>query len=112
MQTLHALFPQAAIGLITKAESVTTTSDSAVELVPCDVHVTMSRRPLYLHGRYLKHVRGVSQSPWIVDGVRLGAYSVEELIANPILPKFGVRRRFSTPSVLSEVATSHFSPCF
>lgn len=94
LQTLAELFPPATIAVITKADAVTSGPDFVVEQVPCDVHVTMSRRPLYLHGRYLKHVRGVSQSPWIVDGVRLGAYSVEELIANPILPKFGVRHSF------------------
>ncbi len=42
-------------------------------------------------GKYLKHVRGIPQSPWIVDGVRRSTASVEELIAAPVMKAFGVR---------------------
>jgi tRNA pseudouridine synthase 10 len=35
----------------------------------------LARRSVYVKGRYRKHGRGLSQSPWIVDGRRLGEFS-------------------------------------
>ncbi|KAL3144067.1 hypothetical protein ABBQ32_003865 [Trebouxia sp. C0010 RCD-2024] len=55
------------------------------------------RRPLYVAGRYLKLLRGVAQSPWIIDGQRKGESSVEERIADAVLPHFKAdRHKFMT----------------
>lgn len=43
---------------------------------------------MYLQGRYLKFQRGLSQTPWILDGVRMGESSVEESIGDIALPYF------------------------
>ncbi|CAF2132179.1 unnamed protein product [Rotaria magnacalcarata] len=39
---------------------------------------------IYVAGRYNKYSRTLSQTPWIIDGVRKSDTSVEELIALPI----------------------------
>ncbi|CAF1058271.1 unnamed protein product [Rotaria sordida] len=39
---------------------------------------------IYVAGRYNKYSRTLSQTPWIIDGVRKADTSVEELIALPI----------------------------
>ncbi|CAF3616019.1 unnamed protein product [Rotaria sp. Silwood1] len=39
---------------------------------------------IYVAGRYNKYSRTLSQTPWIIDGVRKADVSVEELIALPI----------------------------
>lgn len=51
--------------------------------------LTPHRKPVYIGGRYLKLSRGLPQSPWIMDGVRRGESSVEEEIANIVLPSLG-----------------------
>lgn len=103
-QVLHALFDAKVQSLLLpKPTAATTTTEPGNEQKTTDsvptqstgvpvaqALVTTTRRPIYLAGRYLKEARGISQSPWIVDGVRLTATSVEELIAQPILAKFGV----------------------
>lgn len=38
----------------------------------------------------MKYQRGLSQTPWVLEGERMGASSVQECIANPILPYFKV----------------------
>ncbi|KAL3144069.1 hypothetical protein ABBQ32_003865 [Trebouxia sp. C0010 RCD-2024] len=64
------------------------------------------RRPLYVAGRYLKLLRGVAQSPWIIDGQRKGESSVEERIADAVLPHFKAdRHKFMTAG---QRATSTF----
>lgn len=50
--------------------------------------VTLERDPVYLQGRYLKFKRGLSQTPWVLDGVRMGESSVEEAIGDIALPFF------------------------
>uniref|UniRef100_A0A5K4EZD4 tRNA pseudouridine(55) synthase n=2 Tax=Schistosoma mansoni TaxID=6183 RepID=A0A5K4EZD4_SCHMA len=45
--------------------------------------------PLYLAGRYVKLSRRLPQSPWIIGSQRKLDSSVEELITQPILPRFG-----------------------
>ncbi|DBA95399.1 TPA: hypothetical protein ACH3X3_013275 [Trebouxia sp. C0006] len=50
------------------------------------------QKPLYVAGRYLKLLRGVAQSPWIIDGQRKGVSSVEERIADAVLPAFQADR--------------------
>lgn len=36
--------------------------------------------PIYIAGRYCKYSRELSQSPWIIDGVKTMETSVQELI--------------------------------
>ncbi|GAB9465717.1 hypothetical protein Gpo141_00003115 [Globisporangium polare] len=50
--------------------------------------VTLERDPVYLQGRYLKFKRGLSQTPWVLEGVRMGESSVEEAIGDIALPFF------------------------
>lgn len=33
----------------------------------CTMAITVSRDPIYVAGHYLKHQRGLSQTPWYVD---------------------------------------------
>jgi tRNA U54 and U55 pseudouridine synthase Pus10 len=46
--------------------------------------IDLARRPIFLSGRYLKLCRGVSQTQWIINGVRRGIGSVEECISNVV----------------------------
>lgn len=57
---------------------------------PCRMTVTVHRMPVYIKGRYLKLQRGLSQTPWVLDGKRIGASSVSETIAEPFLAHFQV----------------------
>lgn len=41
---------------------------------------------IFILGRYNKYSRNVSQTPWIIDGERVHEGSVEELIADQVLP--------------------------
>ncbi|RMX64951.1 hypothetical protein DD238_005820 [Peronospora effusa] len=50
--------------------------------------VTFERDSVYMQGRYLKFQRGISQTPWILDGERMGKSSVEECIGEIALPFF------------------------
>lgn len=102
MQLLPMLFPPHTIARIPLVGGTASTAAAADALTTatapfdeCAVFVNVVRRPLYLSGKYLKHVRGVPQSPWVVDGVRRSEHSVEELIAAPIMKYFGVRRSFA-----------------
>ncbi|KAH9067346.1 hypothetical protein Ae201684P_021505 [Aphanomyces euteiches] len=52
------------------------------------LNCTIERAPIYLAGRYLKYERGLSQTPWVVEGERLGESSVEEAIGDIVLPHF------------------------
>ncbi|RNF13511.1 tRNA pseudouridine synthase 10 [Trypanosoma conorhini] len=40
---------------------------------------------MFLIGNYRKMKRDLSQSPWFVNGERVGSFSLQEIIANPIL---------------------------
>ena len=51
--------------------------------------VSLSRKSIYIYGRYQKFLRGLSQSPWFIDGKRKGVSSVEEEIVKVVLPHFG-----------------------
>lgn len=46
----------------------------------CTHTVGFSRKPLYLGGRYCKYSRNLSQTPWVIEGVKKCETSVEELI--------------------------------
>lgn len=43
---------------------------------------------IYLIGNYCKMQRNLSQSPWFTNGARIGTFSLQEIIANPVLPFF------------------------
>ena len=45
----------------------------------------MSRKPVYLGGRYYKVVRNIPQSPWFIGGERKGESSVSEEIEKVVL---------------------------
>lgn len=49
---------------------------------------TFERDSVYMQGRYLKFQRGLSQTPWVLDGERMGESSVEECIGDIALPFF------------------------
>eukprot|EP00938_MAST-03A_sp_MAST-3A-sp1_P002394 g2394.t1 len=51
--------------------------------------VSVSRKSIYVYGRYQKFLRGLSQSPWFINGKRKGVSSVEEEITKVVLPHFG-----------------------
>lgn len=44
----------------------------------------------FLAGRYKKFSRKLSQTPWVVNGVKLADESVEEIIVDAVLPHFKV----------------------
>ncbi len=61
------------------------------------VQFVLERDPVYLQGRYLKFLRGLSQTPWVIEGVRKGESSVEECIGDIVLPFFdGTSYKFHT----------------
>ena len=58
---------------------------------PVTIQLSMERAPVYVKGRYCKYQRGLSQTPWIIDGERIGDSSVQEKIAQAIQPYFQAR---------------------
>ena len=46
----------------------------------CSIVVSFSHDSIYLAGRYNKYSRALSQTPWILDGVRKADTSVQDLI--------------------------------
>eukprot|EP00662_Eupelagonemidae_sp_cell21_P007823 gene7823-40529_t len=50
--------------------------------------VRVERQPLFLIGRYRKYDRALPQSPWVINGRRLGKSSLQhrEEVARPLLP--------------------------
>jgi tRNA U54 and U55 pseudouridine synthase Pus10 len=51
--------------------------------------VQISRPPIFLHGHYLKFLRGLPQSPWFISGQRVGKSSVQELLCDSISESYG-----------------------
>lgn len=51
--------------------------------------VTCKQSPIYLAGRYCKYSRELSQSPWIIDGVKNMETSVQEIIFEKIVTLLG-----------------------
>ncbi|ORC88561.1 uncharacterized protein TM35_000161990 [Trypanosoma theileri] len=49
---------------------------------------TLQHSNIMLIGNYCKMRRDLSQSPWFTDGKRIGTFSLQEIIANPILGFF------------------------
>ncbi|XP_074286087.1 uncharacterized protein LOC141611451 [Silene latifolia] len=52
----------------------------------CCLTIQLHRTPIFIGGRYLKLSRNVSQTRWIIDDERMGEASVEEILANSVLP--------------------------
>ncbi|TMW56960.1 hypothetical protein Poli38472_002885 [Pythium oligandrum] len=81
-------------GAVTRALAALTTMPSTVKCPPPALQsqptcgVVLERDPVYIQGRYLKYKRGLSQTPWVLDGVRMGDSSVEECIGEVGLPFF------------------------
>lgn len=52
---------------------------------PVQLSLYMSRKPVYLGGRYYKVIRNIPQSPWFLGGERKGESSVSEEIEKVVL---------------------------
>ena len=50
----------------------------------CSFGIELLHKPLYIGGRYNKYSRLLSQTPWIVDGVRKTESSVQELVCEQL----------------------------
>lgn len=57
----------------------------------CNCVVTFYHQPIFIGGRYNKYSRELSQSPWLIDGVKKTEYSVQELIVPFIQQKFSCK---------------------
>ncbi|GLE01993.1 hypothetical protein PINS_up010831 [Pythium insidiosum] len=86
-------------GAVTRALSAMATPAASVVCPPTaslaslpSCAVALEREPVYLQGRYLKYKRGLSQTPWVLDGERLGESSVEECIGDVARPFFDASR--------------------
>eukprot|EP01063_Lacrimia_lanifica_P032439 TRINITY_DN5548_c0_g1_i2.p1 TRINITY_DN5548_c0_g1~~TRINITY_DN5548_c0_g1_i2.p1 ORF type:complete len:340 (+),score=87.74 TRINITY_DN5548_c0_g1_i2:76-1095(+) len=53
---------------------------------PAALQTAHRRIPLLIAGRYLKYDREMPQSPWLINGKRMGRSSVHEELAKPMLP--------------------------
>lgn len=51
--------------------------------------IRVSRAAIFLYGRYMKYLRGLSQTPWFIDKSRKGVSSLEEELTKVVLPYFG-----------------------
>lgn len=87
--------------------SVGTTPISQVtrpaSLMSCEI----SHANIFLLGTYRKMTRNLSQSPWFSNGERVGSFSLQEVIAAPILPFFfpeGVRSVVLDEKILATAA--------
>ena len=50
----------------------------------CSYKIELLHKPLYIGGRYNKYSRLLSQTPWIIDGVRKAESSVQELVCEQL----------------------------
>lgn len=81
-------------GAVTRALEALSTVPDTIQCPPqplttsVTATVVMEHEPVYLQGRYLKFKRGLSQTPWVLDGQRMGDSSVEECIGDVALPFF------------------------
>ena len=55
---------------------------------PCSHKVTLIHDSCYIAGRYNKYSRKLSQTPWVIDGVKKSETSVQELISAVIVDAF------------------------
>ena len=56
---------------------------SSVDL-PCSYEIELIHKPVYIAGRYNKYSRSLSQTPWMVDGIKKTDSSVQELICGEL----------------------------
>ena len=52
------------------------------------VRVDARRNSTFLTGHYIKNQRGLTQSPWFVDGKRVGKFSVQEMLCDHVVAAF------------------------
>jgi tRNA pseudouridine synthase 10 len=57
------------------------------------VNMLYIRNLIFSLGRYNKYSRELSQTPWIIDGIRKADTSVEELLAVPISKLVTAKRK-------------------
>jgi tRNA pseudouridine synthase 10 len=60
------------------------------------------RTPIFVFGHYRKMSRDISQSPWFVGGARIGRASLQEVIAQYVLPAF-----YSAETLAKRSGTAH-----
>jgi len=66
-------------------------------ITSCNARVTFYHQPLFVGGRYNKYSRELSQSPWLIDGIKKTKYSVQELIVPVVQQKFNCKEiKFSS----------------
>ena len=51
---------------------------------PCTYSIEFNHSSIFVGGRYCKYSRDLSQTPWLIGGVRKSESSVQELICGPI----------------------------
>ena len=79
--------------------------------VRCAVRVAVERAPLCLKGRYMKFSRALPQTPWIMEGERKRANSVQECIEAAALRLYGSCEAHSkvpskVPSIVPRVGST------
>ena len=69
-------------------------SSSSAPASPLTWHTAVHRHSTYIEGNYLKHLRGLTQSPWFCDGQRIGSSSVQEMVCNRLVSEFECEHKF------------------
>jgi tRNA pseudouridine synthase 10 len=52
------------------------------------IRMSVQRNSTFLRGNYVKLQRGLTQSPWFVDGKRRGSSSTQEMVCNHVVSAF------------------------
>lgn len=65
--------------------------DQKESVVPPSPSIKVTRATVFLRGKYVKNQRGLSQSPWFVDNMRIGSSSVQEMVCENIKEAFRAR---------------------
>nr|CCC95292.1 unnamed protein product [Trypanosoma congolense IL3000] len=76
------------IGAWTVKPDNTSGADAFLLHEPAALSCVLKHSNIMLIGNYRKVRRNLSQSPWFANGNRVGSFSLQEVIANPILPFF------------------------
>eukprot|EP00871_Galdieria_phlegrea_P001856 jgi/Galph1/2671/GphlegSOOS_G1370.1 len=61
------------------------------DLEDYDALMSLVLAPIYIQGRYRKLSRTLSQSPWVVEGIRLATDSIEECISEYLMTQLGAK---------------------
>ncbi|RYE97727.1 MAG: hypothetical protein EOO41_03165, partial [Methanobacteriota archaeon] len=89
VSTLRANYQRMLIDNSSSLRLAVSFNDTSVPGVVPRVGFYLERFPVFLRGRYCKYARNLSQTPWVLQGVRIGsAQSVEEIIGNALLLSF------------------------